>query len=340
MIKALKNKYTKKDIWDIAKGYIFMVLGCISYGASTSLFLAPNGIVAGGVTGLSVILNIVLDNLITVGIISIIINVPILLMGLKFQGWKFILKCLVTIVCLGLITDLIEIINVAIQDASVPIVENEVICSVYGGILQGIGIGLFVRFQFSSGGTELLARVVARFIKGLNIPVVLGILDGIIVVGGAFVSGVENVFYALIVVFLSTKVSEVVLFGIDKSKLCIIISDKGDEIAKTLIEKSPRGVTKINGEGMYTHNDHQVLLTCVKNNQLTQVKQIVNSIDPKAFIIINESIEVRGQGFKALNESVDEVIKKGKKQKEQQEQIEQQAQLQAEAVNDDVKENE
>ena len=88
----------------------------------------------------------------------------------------------------------------------------------------------------------------------------------------------------------------------EKSKLCIIISDKGEEISKTLVEKSPRGVTMLEGQGMYTHKEHNVLLTCVKNHQLTQLKKIVKSIDEHAFIIINESVEVRGQGFQDLNE--------------------------------------
>lgn len=108
--------------------------------------------------------------------------------------------------------------------------------------------------------------------------------------------------YALIVVFVSTKASEIILVGLEKSKLCIIISDKGEEIAKTLLEKSPRGVTMLDGEGMYMHKQHNVLLTCVKNAQLTQLKQIVKEIDEHAFIIINDSVEVREQGFKDLNE--------------------------------------
>ncbi|MBQ7913008.1 MAG: YitT family protein [Clostridia bacterium] len=165
-------------------------------------------------------------------------------------------------------------------------------------------IGLFVRYQFSSGGTELLGRLISRWIKRLNIPVCVGVLDGIIVVAGAIVTKTpSNMLYALIVIFVSTKVSEIILVGLEKSKLCIIISDKGEEIAGELLEKSPRGITMWEGQGMYTHKEHNVLLTCVKNHQLTQLKQIVNSVDENAFIIINESIEVRGQGFKALNDN-------------------------------------
>ena len=99
----------------------------------------------------------------------------------------------------------------------------------------------------------------------------------------------------------------------EKSKLCFIITDKGREISDLLVHKSPRGVTMLQGQGMYTNKGHDVLLTCVKNRQLTQLKQLVNSVDPTAFMIINESFEVRGQGFQSLQADVDSVISKKQK---------------------------
>ena len=285
---------TKKAILTEAKGYVFMLVGCIMYALSTRLFLAPNSIVAGGVSGLSVLINL-LNEKIPIGLISIAINVPILIAGIKFQGWKFIYRCLVTIVTLGVVTDIFEVLPALTTDG--------VLASLYGGVCQGIAIGLFVRFEFSSGGTELLGRLISRFVKVLKIPVCVGILDAIIVIAGAIVTkNPANMLYALIVVFVSTKVSEIILVGLEKSKLCFIISEKGEEIAKTLLEKSPRGVTMINGEGMYTHSEKNVLLTCVKNAQLTQLNQIVKEVDKNAFIIINDSVEVRGKGFQNLNE--------------------------------------
>ena len=285
---------TKKAILTEAKGYVFMLIGCVMYALSTRLFLAPNSIVAGGVSGLSVLINL-LNEKIPIGLISIAINVPILIAGIKFQGWKFIYRCLVTIVTLGVVTDIFEVLPALTTDG--------VLASLYGGVCQGIAIGLFVRFEFSSGGTELLGRLISRFVKVLKIPVCVGILDAIIVIAGAIVTkNPANMLYALIVVFVSTKVSEIILVGLEKSKLCFIISEKGEEIAKTLLEKSPRGVTMINGEGMYTHSEKNVLLTCVKNAQLTQLKQIVKDVDENAFIIINDSVEVRGKGFQNLNE--------------------------------------
>lgn len=283
-----------RKVWNETKGYLFMLLGCVAYALSTSVFLAPNSIVAGGVTGLSVIVNL-LNEKIPIGMISIVINLPILALGIRFQGWKFILRCLLTIVTLGVVTDIFSLLPTMTSDG--------VLASLYGGVCQGVGIGLFVKYEFSSGGTELLGRVISRFIKVLRIPACVAILDGTIVVLGAIVTkNPANMLYALIVVFVSAKVSEIVLMGLEKSKLCIIITDKGKQVSQTLIERSPRGVTMLNGTGMYTDKEHDVVMTCVKNRQLTQLKVIVKEVDEHAFIIINDSVEVRGQGFQSLSE--------------------------------------
>lgn len=281
-----------KKIWEEAKGYLFMLVGCLFYGVSTSLFLAPNSVVAGGVSGLAVLINILYDK-ISVGILIIAINLPILILAIKFQGWKFIFRCLITIATLSVVTDLLALCP--------PLTDDGILAALYGGICQGIGIGLFVRYQFSSGGTELLGRLINRVARFISIPVYVGILDGIIVVLGAiFLKNPSNMFHALIVIFGSTKISEMILVGLEKSKLCIIITDKGKEISDVLLQNSPRGITMLNGEGMYTQKERNVLLTCVKNHQLTQLKQLVKDVDENAFIIVNDSAEVRGKGFKQL----------------------------------------
>lgn len=279
----------KRKFYTELKGYLGMIVGCIFYALSIVLFLEPCGIVAGGVTGLSTLFHL-LNEKIPIGLISVAINIPIFLIGLKYTGWRFILRCFLTVATLGLFTDVLAFLP--------PMTSNPLLASLYGGVCQGIGIGLFIRYEFSSGGTELLGRVISKWVKVLGIPVCVGICDAIIVVTGAIaLTSADNILYALIVVFVSTKLSELILMGLEKSKLCIIISNKGKEISQTLIEKSPRGVTMLNGEGMYCREERDVLLTCVKNRQLTQLREIVHSIDDKAFVIVNDSVEVRGKGF-------------------------------------------
>ena len=290
--KSEKQALLKKSVQEELKGVWFMVIGSIAYAISTSLLLAPNSIVTGGMAGLAVLFHL-FDESIPIGFTTVALNIPIFICGLKMQGWKFILRSLITVATLGTITDLLAPIGAITADGT--------LASLYGGICQGIGIGLFVRYEFSSGGTELLGRIFKRWFKVLKIPVWVGILDGIIVVLGSICTqNPNNMLYALIVIFVSTKVSEMVLVGVEKSKLCIIITDKGQDISDELLRNSPRGVTMLDGEGMYTKRNRDVILTCVKNNQLPQLKQIVKSIDEHAFIIINDSVEVRGQGFQSL----------------------------------------
>ena len=284
----MNKKYIKT-----LEGYLCMLLGCVAYALSTVLFLAPNSIVAGGFTGLSVMINI-LNPSIPIGLLTIALNLPFLALALKLLGWKFVLRCLITITVLGTLTDLLAFLP--------PVTSDPLLASLYGGVCQGIGIGLFVKYEYSSGGTELVGRLVSIWSKFLKIPICVAILDGAIVILGTIVTqNVNNMLYALIVIFVSTKLSEVILVGLEKSKCCIIVSDQGERIAHALIEKSPRGITMMEGEGMYTQKKHNVLLTCVKNRQLMQLKQIVAEVDPAAFIIINESVEVRGKGFQSLS---------------------------------------
>ncbi len=283
------QKVDKKKVVEIVKGYLAMLVGCFFYATSISLFLEPNEIVAGGISGLSVLLHLLNEKL-PVGLFTIALNIPIFLLGLKYVGKAFIAKALLTVTTLGVFADLLAYLP--------PLTADPILAALYGGICQGIGIGLFVRYEFSSGGTELLGRIISKWIKILNIPVCVGICDAIVVLSGAVVlQNASNVLYALIVIFVSTKLSEMILVGFEKSKLCFIITKKGEEIAQTLLQKSPRGVTLLHGEGMYTHEERQVLLTCVKNRQLTQLRQIVREVDENAFVIINDSVEVRGKGF-------------------------------------------
>lgn len=285
----------KRALKTYIKEFLLMVLGCVLYACGTVMFVAPNGIVAGGITGLATLVNLVNEN-IPIGLISIALNVPVLLLGWRTVGTKFAVNFVLTFVVLGLIISLYELFGVVAT-------TNPLLASVYGGVLMGLGSGLFVRYNFN-GGTELLGRVFAKWFKTDNVPLCVGACDGTIVLSGLLApnASLETVLYALIVVFICTKLSELVLTGFSKSKLCFIITDKGKEIADELIRRSPRGVTMLEGQGMYTGNDHNVLMTCVKSRQLSMLKEIVKSVDEHAFVIINESVEVRGQGFKEWNE--------------------------------------
>lgn len=293
------EKKSKQFNW---QAYIFMVVGCLFYGASISIFLAPNKIVGGGVSGLSVLLNYIFPS-ITTGIFIFAINIPIFLIGLKQNGWRFILRAVLTVAVLSLITDGYVYLFNLIGSSPVDVFTNDpLLASIYGGVAQGVGIGCFIKWKVSSGGTELLARVIQRKFSFISIQAWIAILDAMVVVAGAFMHGITNVLYALIVIILSAKVSDIVLMGLNRAKLCYIITEKSEEISEKLIHDSTRGITLLHGTGMYTHTDKGVLMTCVRTRQVPHLKLIVKSIDPKAFLIIGDASEVKGKGWDKIDE--------------------------------------
>ena len=284
-------RQTKQKILTETIRFGAMLVGCCLYALGVDCFLVQNEIIGGGASGLATLVYLLTDGNIGIGVMTVAVNIPILLLGLKQMGWKFILASLLTIAVLGAFNELFTIIP--------NLTDNRILAAVYGGILQGLGIGIFIKFKVSSGGTELLAREINHWFKFLSIPVWLAILDAIIVISGAFaMRDPENIFYALILIFVSAKTSDLFIMGLNKSKQCYIITDYGKEISDSLIRHSPRGVTLIEGKGMYTENEKQVLLTCIRPQQVDQLKAIVRQIDPHAFIIVTDATEVIGKGFR------------------------------------------
>lgn len=300
MGEAMKGINIRPSVKHEMIRYIAMVIASISFALSLDLFIVPHHIVAGSLTGLSTLVQIIVKNntgaVIGIGVLTICFDIPILLFGLKEYGWKFILRCLLTILVLGLITDVLAFL------VEYDVAKNEpLMAAVYGGLLQGIAIGLYCKYDVSSGGTELLGKLVYDKTKRLSVPLYIGILDGIIVLSGSVVlQNAQNVLYALIVIFTSTIVSDTILTGLNKAKLCYIITDHADEISDCLLKNSPRGITGIKGMGMYTRSDKNILLTVVKKNQLEDLKRMIHMLDPLAFVIVSETNEVLGKGFKEI----------------------------------------
>lgn len=290
----MKNDNVKKnDNKLLAKRYFFMVIACACFSLGLTIFLIPNKIVAGGASGLATLLNIVIPSIPT-GVFIVIINVPILLFGLKLMGWRFILRCFITTITLSLFTELFTAVfeNIAL------VTDNKILAALYGGVLQGVGMGFFIKYEMSSGGTELLGRVTHHIFPVMTIATHVAVFDGIIVVLGAIVlHDIENILYALILIFTVAKISDLIVMGFTKSKLCYIVTSQADAMSEYLIEHSPRGVTLLRGEGMYTKTEKGVIMTCVKNNQITNLKEWVKQLDEHAFVIVCDANQVYGKGF-------------------------------------------
>lgn len=287
-----RKSIVKTDVKQEIKRYFFMVLGCICYSTSLTAFLIPNEIVGGGVSGAASLINIVTG--LPAGLFIFLINLPILILGFRLMGWRFILRCFITTAALSLSTELLTLCF-----NNVPLItDDKILAALYGGILQGIGIGLFIKYETSSGGTELLGRITYHAMPVLTIAAHVAIFDGLVVVVGAIVlKNVENILYALILIFVSAKISDLLLLGFTKAKLCYVVTEKAEEISDFLVHHSPRGVTLLKGEGMYTKTEKGVIMTCVKNNQIVNLKKWVKELDEHAFVIVCDANEVYGQGF-------------------------------------------
>lgn len=287
-----RKSIVKTDVKQEIKRYFFMVLGCICYSTSLTAFLIPNEIVGGGVSGAASLINIVTG--LPAGLFIFLINLPILILGFRLMGWRFILRCFITTAALSLSTELLTLCF-----NNVPLItDDKILAALYGGILQGIGIGLFIKYETSSGGTELLGRITHHAMPILTIAAHVAIFDGLVVVMGAIVlKNVENILYALILIFVSAKISDLLLMGFTKAKLCYVVTEKAEEISDFLVHHSPRGVTLLKGEGMYTKTEKGVIMTCVKNNQIVNLKKWVKELDEHAFVIVCDANEVYGQGF-------------------------------------------
>lgn len=286
----------KTKVFKEVKRYAFMVLGCLSYALSLKAFLEPNNIVGGGVSGAASLIHLLTG--LPTGVFIAVINIPILIFGFKKMGWKFILRCFITTACLSLATEFWELILPEKEVLINTITSDGVLASLYGGILQGIGIGLFIKYETSSGGTELLGRLTHGLLPFGTIATHVAIFDGMVVLMGAlFLNSLENILYALILIFVSAKVSDMIVMGLAKAKLCYIITTKAEEISDFLISHSPRGVTLINGEGMYTRTPKGVLMTCVKSKQIVGLKASIKELDENAFVIVCDANEVYGKGF-------------------------------------------
>ncbi len=291
LIFAMKN-LNKEKVLKETRRYIFMVLGCFCYALSLQAFLIPNKIVGGGVSGAASLIEILTS--LPAGLFIVIINIPILIFGFRLMGWKFIVRCFITTASLGLAT---EILSWFVP----PITDNPILAVAYGGVLQGVGIGLFIRFETSSGGTELLGRITNHVLPFGSIATHVAVFDAIVVIAGAIVlQNLENILYALILIFVSAKVSDLIVLGLNKAKMCYIITNKAEDISSFLIEHSPRGITLVKGTGMYTKTPKDVLLTCVKNSQVTYLKTTIKQLDENAFVIVTDATEVYGKGFKRI----------------------------------------
>ena len=269
------------------KNAALILVGLIICALGFNLFLIPNNIAAGGFTGIAQLINSVTG--FPVGTIALILNVPLFLVSMKSLGLRFGVRSLAATIGFSLLLD----------NLHVPVITHDLwLSTVYGGLVSGLGFGLILRGSATTGGTDMLASLIHRLIPSIRVSVGMFIIDGLVILASAFVYDTAAAMYALICILISNVVIDFVLEGPNSSHSFFIISDKSDEIAARIMQELDRGVTGLEGMGMYSHQHKRVLLCVVSRMETVTLRRIVFSVDPRAFVISAKAHDTYGEGFK------------------------------------------
>ncbi|MBQ9793531.1 MAG: YitT family protein [Clostridia bacterium] len=271
---------------------LFMTtVGAVLYAVSIGLFLDPNHLSAGGVTGIAQIVSEYLP--IGTGTLSLLMNIPIMFLGMWKFGWRFFA---LTGYALVLSAPLIDVF------VAHPLTNDPVLAALAGGALLGVGMGILFRAGSSSGGVDIITKVIRLRFPHVKTGVIFFILDAIIIGASALVFGNLDIgLYATIGILITTFVMNYVLYGSDEARMVYIISNEPQKIANLLLEQLNMGGTFLNGYGAYTGKEKKVLMCVMRPKQLPAAREVAASVDPNAFLIVAGVSAVFGEGFKAHN---------------------------------------
>lgn len=273
----------------ILKEMLETILGALIMAAGVSLFLLPNQLSSGGIAGVATIFYYLLN--IPMGIVIIAINIPLFLFSMYKVGKMFFLKSTLGTVAMSVFIDLLDKIE--------PLTNDRFLACIYGGILLGVGTTLLLKSESSTGGSDLISYIAKKYkptVRSGNIIVIIDII--IIALNVIFFKEIEIGLYSAIAIYIMGKIIDIFFEGINFTKLMIIVSNKSEEIAKQIDQKVARGSTGLYGKGMYTNENKLILMCAVYRKDVARIKIIAKEIDPKSFIVITNSREVVGQGFK------------------------------------------
>ena len=296
---------TQKKVKNLLMDAVFFLAGSFLFAVSIDTFTAPNQIAAGGLTGVATILNHMFG--IPIGTANILMNVPLLIWAYVEMGYQIIIKTVVA-----------TIVSSAMIDVMVPYLPQyqgePLITIVFGGCLAGLGLALILMRGGTTGGTELAANLLSLHIHGFSLGKFIMVIDLVIVLASAVVyQEYESPLYAILVIYITSKVIDAVLYGTDRGtgKVMFIISPKNKEIARRIMDDLERGVTELRSRGAYSGQEGTVLMCAVSRQEVHKIYDIIHEIDINAFIVVNEAGEITSLGFREFQQ------RKKKKEKKQ-----------------------
>ncbi|MGG4412028.1 YitT family protein [Niallia taxi] len=272
----------------ILREYIYVLIGSAIVALSFNLFLLPNSIASGGVSGISTITASLFHW--EPAFVQWAFNIPLFIAGVIFLGKNFGIKTLVGTIFLPFVVFLSKDME--------PWTTQPLLAAIYGGIGIGLGIGIVFKGKASTGGTDLAAQIITKY-TGMSLGKSVALIDGVIVITAAAVFSIEQGLYALLALFITSKTIDIVQVGFGSSKMALIITEKQEDVREGILNKIDRGVTKLTAHGGYTDFERPILMCVVDQAQFMKLKGLVQSIDPTAFVIVMDASEVHGRGFSA-----------------------------------------
>lgn len=274
----------------VLKQYLIITIGSIIYAVAFDWFFAPNQVALGGITGLAQVINAVVPAL-SVGIMTIVMNVPLFLLGWKFIGWHLLTSSLFAMLLSSAAIDAIAAVHTFTS-------MDPMLAGLCGGALMGLGLGIVFSQGATTGGTDIVARLLKLKFPWLPLGKLMLVPDGVVLTLAAIAFGrVEAALYGAVAIFVSARVMDTVLYGLDTSKVAYIISDNWRRIADVLMEEQERGVTILRGQGAWTGAEKQVLMVAFKQKGIVEIKRTVHELDPQAFMIVCDAHDVLGEEF-------------------------------------------
>ena len=274
--------------------YLLIVAGTAVIAVSLQFFLDPDGMVPGGFTGIAIIVKELTKGIVPDGVplwvTNLILNVPMVPIVLKINGWAFAKRTVVGSLLLSFWLAVIPYVQLMEE-------PDLFLTSVFGGVSMGIGVGLVFLGKGTTGGTDMCGAILHHFFPYISLPKLMQLLDVVITSVGIMVFGIRIALYSIIVVYLTAKISDRIMEGSTSAKMLYIISDQSALIAEKIIEKLGRGVTGLQGRGMYTNQDKTILICVISPREIARIKDVVLEADSRAFVIVNDSREVLGEGF-------------------------------------------
>ena len=285
------------------RDYVLIIIAASLQALSLRLFFIPANLASGGVSGIAQLINHITNW--PIGLMILIGNIPLFALGWRFLGgYKFALRTATAILAYSLLTDLLLKTPIFATDGAGTALVNDLqgdifLNSLYGAIVSGIGFGLVYRARGTSGGSDILARILNNW-RGIPMTQSYLIVDTAVILGAGFVFGWKEALYAMIALYVSGLVAETTLEGGGTVRTAMIVTSKPEDVSKRILDQMLRGVTVLEGTGAYTKTDRPVLYCVITRSEVVTLKAIVNEVDPRAFMVIGYAHEALGEGFRPL----------------------------------------